>query len=479
MWWILKWINVLFFVCFIKDLIRYLYVIIRCKIVHYCSVIKRKKCHHAPVSPPTGGYGSQDPATIATFERIEHPTVQGSTIKFNFLYPVVNDAKNLMISEEQPQFRFSKHDKQQTFATDEFKNRLMTVQQAPVSNPVPIDLTLAIDTKGNTLLSKLPPVYDQGMYGSCTANATALTWCILKLTGSARYTNGVYNTVFNSLTKLPSVASIYYNARSISGLLVQTTTSNNSVVSNRTYIDEGADPSLFANVFTAGTSADNTRITGGSYYALTNNKYVRYYTFGGQVYTGICDNSKWSYPFHATSYYSQYIDPYFLLYNASANNGQYDDVNVTLSNAAQKIQQIKNAVLSKLGLYSMLSSPLYNMSLSRMTMIPTPSSNIQQLSQSTFYKTLQSGLPIMLGYVVYSSFMNTTSNGIVPSISGSVLGGHCVVIVGIITINNVYYVKCRNSWSSSWGNAGYFFMPFAVFTDRRTDASLYVFSSAN
>src|SRR5271165_3681940 len=46
-----------------------------------------------------------------------------------------------------------------------------------------IDLTLATDIKNNVLRNYLPAVYNQGGYGTCTANATAMVYNILKLVG--------------------------------------------------------------------------------------------------------------------------------------------------------------------------------------------------------------------------------------------------------------------------------------------------------
>ncbi len=479
MWWrlIFRLLNIIFLWSIIKECIQYIYLKLRCKIIHYCQQIKKKKCcenkqQHYGENKDVKIDEIKQISTIQTFEPIPHPINHDGKIKFNFLYPI-NTSDNLMISQNQPLFKCSKHPKIKSFMASNTKLD---------SNPQVIDLMEALDNKNTKLSSKLPPIYDQGCYGSCTANATALTWCILKLTNGSKYTNGKYNTVFNTLSKLPSISSIYYNARSISGLLVQTTVSGNKNIQNRSYIDEGADPSLFADVFNLNKKIDNTLLSGGYYYALVGNKYTKYYVYGGQIYSGICPNDKWQYPLHATTVYSgRYAidDPYFLLYNKKSQNGLFDDASVTVSNVTQKIQQIKNTTMSMLGLYSLLpANGLYNMTLSRLSVIQDAPNNISQLTSSVFYKTLQSGIPVMLGYIVYSSFMNTNNTGIVPAISGSVLGGHCVVIVGLIKLNNMYYIKCRNSWSVLWGNQGYFYMPYSVFTDPRTDATLYVFNSA-
>ena len=81
------------------------------------------------------------------------------------------------------------------------------------------------------------------------------------------------------------------------------------------------------------------------------------------------------------------------------------------------------------------------------------------------------GYPIVFGFDVYSSFETDTveSSGIapMPDISKEqLLGGHCVVIVGYddsITIPNTKNLGafiCRNSWGTSWGKNGYFYLSY-------------------
>ena len=71
---------------------------------------------------------------------------------------------------------------------------------------------------------------------------------------------------------------------------------------------------------------------------------------------------------------------------------------------------------------------------------------------------LYAGKFVMLGFIVYSSFMSNAvaSNGIVPlpSANEKPLGGHCIHIVGWLTYNNISCYICRNSWGTSWGNDG-------------------------
>ena len=80
---------------------------------------------------------------------------------------------------------------------------------------------------------------------------------------------------------------------------------------------------------------------------------------------------------------------------------------------------------------------------------------------------LMMGKPIVIGFDVYDSFesQQVAQNGIVPMpVSGEqMLGGHCVMIVGCSDSNGWWI--CRNSWGTSWGDKGYFYMPYAYLTD--------------
>jgi C1A family cysteine protease len=81
---------------------------------------------------------------------------------------------------------------------------------------------------------------------------------------------------------------------------------------------------------------------------------------------------------------------------------------------------------------------------------------------------LSNGYPVLIGFMVYSSFESgnwwrPSGNGIMPypnTTRESLLGGHCVLLVGY-DMNHNYYIV-RNSWGTSWGQQGYFYMPFSV-----------------
>jgi len=45
----------------------------------------------------------------------------------------------------------------------------------------------------------------------------------------------------------------------------------------------------------------------------------------------------------------------------------------------------------------------------------------------------------------------------------SVVGGHAVLAVGYDDPSSRFIV--RNSWGAAWGDAGYFYLPYAYLTD--------------
>lgn len=76
---------------------------------------------------------------------------------------------------------------------------------------------------------------------------------------------------------------------------------------------------------------------------------------------------------------------------------------------------------------------------------------------------LAAGTPIVVGFTVYDSFESDavaqTGDVPLPSKSESVLGGHCVVVVGYTTRHGQPVWIARNSWGNGWGDAGYFYFP--------------------
>lgn len=81
---------------------------------------------------------------------------------------------------------------------------------------------------------------------------------------------------------------------------------------------------------------------------------------------------------------------------------------------------------------------------------------------NSFKTRLAQGFPFVIGFTVYESFETdqVAKTGIMPMplATESVLGGHAVAIVGYNDLKKTFIV--RNSWGSSWGDEGYFYMPY-------------------
>lgn len=82
---------------------------------------------------------------------------------------------------------------------------------------------------------------------------------------------------------------------------------------------------------------------------------------------------------------------------------------------------------------------------------------------------LQSGYPVAIGFTVYSGFMGDavarTGRGELPQSGETVEGGHAVNIVGDRPAEGRFLL--RNHWAASWGEAGYFTLPYSYITNPR------------
>jgi len=88
---------------------------------------------------------------------------------------------------------------------------------------------------------------------------------------------------------------------------------------------------------------------------------------------------------------------------------------------------------------------------------------------------LRNNTPVMMGFNVYDIRSNTIFEGLNSTsytynpitktgslVSGAkLLGGHAVPIIGYDDTRGVFL--CQNSWGTSWGNSGFFLLPYAVF----------------
>ena len=214
---------------------------------------------------------------------------------------------------------------------------------------------------GVDLRSQLPPVYDQGSLGSCTANAlcAAFAYIVKNFQGSRLF--------------------LYYNTR---------------VLENTTNYDAGAY--IHNSIATLKTQ-------------------------------GLCAEAGWPY---VPSKYT--IKPPIICYRAGLQN------------------RIINA---------------YN--------IPT---NLTAMKASLIAKR-----PFVLGFLVYGSFYGNSvaRTGIVPmpGKNESVVGGHAVLVCGYNDAKQWFIV--RNSWGAGWGDKGYFYMPYAYFTNPEWTSDIWAIMRAN
>lgn len=89
---------------------------------------------------------------------------------------------------------------------------------------------------------------------------------------------------------------------------------------------------------------------------------------------------------------------------------------------------------------------------------------------------LTHGYPFVAGIAVYESFESPEASrtGIIPlpHPSESLLGGHAILVVGYESDSQRFV--CRNSWSKSWGDSGYCYLPFAYLTSHGLASDMWV-----
>jgi C1A family cysteine protease len=102
---------------------------------------------------------------------------------------------------------------------------------------------------------------------------------------------------------------------------------------------------------------------------------------------------------------------------------------------------------------------------------------IQELT--TLKGCLASGYPFVFGFTCYESFEGAAvaKTGVLPMpASGEkVVGGHAVLCVGYDDKSREFLV--RNSWGPTWGQKGYFAMPYSYLTDHRLASDLWTIRS--
>lgn len=120
----------------------------------------------------------------------------------------------------------------------------------------------------------------------------------------------------------------------------------------------------------------------------------------------------------------------------------------------------------------------------RFSIEPSESAKGEALShQALFYyrcagiKTIQAslvqGFPVGFGFSVPENMMSdaatTTGEVNYPGITEKIVGGHAVCAWGFDSSKQigteVGAFQCLNSWGSSWGQSGYFWLPYKFFTE--------------
>ncbi|KAH8869901.1 Cathepsin B [Schistosoma japonicum] len=76
-------------------------------------------------------------------------------------------------------------------------------------------------------------------------------------------------------------------------------------------------------------------------------------------------------------------------------------------------------------------------------------------NQEAIMKELMQHGPVEVDFEVYADFPNYKS-GVYQHVSGALLGGHAVRLLGWGEENNVPYWLIANSWNTDWGDNGYF-----------------------
>ena len=88
---------------------------------------------------------------------------------------------------------------------------------------------------------------------------------------------------------------------------------------------------------------------------------------------------------------------------------------------------------------------------------------------------LNSGIPFIVGILIFPSFMTkqVANTGMVPMPTSreQYLGGHAVCCVGYDDSKKCWLM--RNSWGTSWGVKGYFYLPYAYLTNTNYTSDLW------
>ena len=106
--------------------------------------------------------------------------------------------------------------------------------------------------------------------------------------------------------------------------------------------------------------------------------------------------------------------------------------------------------------------------------------NIRQ-DMNSMCTSLANGFPFVVGFMVYNSFESNSvaRTGMVPmpTPADRPLGGHAVLVCGYDDTRQLWIV--RNSWGASWGDKGYFYLPYDYLTNPDLSSDLWNITSSN
>jgi cathepsin B len=81
--------------------------------------------------------------------------------------------------------------------------------------------------------------------------------------------------------------------------------------------------------------------------------------------------------------------------------------------------------------------------------------NVYNIDASQLMAELATNGPVESAFTVYADFVHYKS-GVYKHVTGSMLGGHAIKVIGYGTENGNDYWLVQNSWTTTWGDGGYF-----------------------
>lgn len=104
------------------------------------------------------------------------------------------------------------------------------------------------------------------------------------------------------------------------------------------------------------------------------------------------------------------------------------------------------------------------------------------VSVSGLKHALALGFPVIIGLSLHESFESdaVARTGFVPypKRGEQMIGGHCMYVVGYVTINGQEYFIVRNSWGADWGAGGDCYFPPSVLGSRMFGSDYWVVRQA-